>query len=164
MQITHLQQRIINRYQKGFPQCSEPFKQIAAELNAQEADVVAAFHQLEQDNVLSRIGPVFDHQKAGASTLAAIAVPPTQLDEIAKLVNQFEQINHNYAREHDYNLWFVITDCDWRALNNTIIEIEKITGLPVLVLPMETSYHIDLSFDVDFSHSANSKNNQDMEH
>ncbi len=151
MQFTSLQQSLINRYQKGFPLTSQPFKQIAQELNTDENEVIAAFNQLQQDNVLSRIGPVFDHKKAGASTLAAIAVPIDQLDEIAERVNKFEQVNHNYAREHTYNLWFVVTDSDWLALNKTLEEIEQVTGLAVLVLPMEASYHIDLSFDVDFS-------------
>ncbi|WP_440873753.1 Lrp/AsnC family transcriptional regulator [Thalassotalea sp. PLHSN55] len=155
MQISPLQQGIINRYQKGFPLTSEPFKTIADELNTSENEVISAFKELESNNVLSRIGPVFDHKKAGASTLAAIAVPPEQLDEIAEKVNKFEQVNHNYAREHDFNLWFVVTDSDWLALNNTLAEIEQATGLSVLVLPMEASYHIDLSFDVDFSQPTN---------
>ena len=168
MQLSLLQQSIINKYQKGFPLVSEPFKQLAKELHCSEADVLTALDSLNQQNILSRIGPVFDHKKAGASTLAALAVLPEQLDKIAGIVNQFDQVNHNYEREHHYNLWFVVTAKDPIALNETLEQIEALTGLPVLVLPMEASYHIDLSFDVNFDTSTtpNTKanNNQALEH
>jgi len=117
--------------------------------------VLVAIKDLHQQGVLSRVGPVFDHKKAGASTLAAIAAPPERIDEIAEIVNQFEQVNHNYAREHDYNLWFVVTASDPMALAETLQEIELLTGLPILVLPMEASYHIDLGFKIDFSKQNN---------
>ena len=148
---TPLQQAIINNYQKGFPLCSSPYKTMAKALNSTEHEVINALKQLNKDNVLSRVGPVFDHKKAGASTLAALAVPPEQLDKIAGIVNQFEQVNHNYAREHRYNLWFVVTASDPVLLNSILTQIELLTGLQVLILPMEASYHIDLSFDVDFN-------------
>lgn len=154
MSLSLLQQTIINRYQKDFPLTSEPFKQLAQELNTTEDNILLALQDLDEKNILSRVGPVFDHKKAGASTLAALAVPADQLDHIANIVNQFEQVNHNYAREHDYNLWFVVTARDLVCLNETISEIEKKTALKVLVLPMEASYHIDLSFNINFSNSS----------
>jgi DNA-binding Lrp family transcriptional regulator len=150
MSLSFLQQQIINHYQRGFPLTSEPFKELAQQLKSTEEQVLTAFDDLNNKGILSRVGPVFDHKKAGASTLAALAVPIEQLDKIAGIVNQFEQVNHNYAREHEYNLWFVVTAKDWLVLNDTIAKIEALTGLSILVLPMEASYHIDLSFKVNF--------------
>jgi len=154
MSLSLLQQQIINHYQKGFPLTSEPFKEVAQQLQSTEEQVLTAINNLNEKDVLSRVGPVFDHKKAGASTLAALAVPAEQLDKVAGIVNQFDQVNHNYAREHRYNLWFVITAKGWLTLNDTIAKIEALTGLSVLVLPMEASYHIDLSFKVNFAHPA----------
>ena len=161
--LSTLQQRIINGFQKSFPLCSAPFQQVAGELNCDESEVtetevINAIEELNNHNILSRLGPVFDHKKAGASTLAAIAVPEEQLDEIASIVNQFEQVNHNYAREHHYNLWFVVTAKDLVALNKALTDIDKSTGFKVLVLPMEASYHIDLSFNINFSNSDENEN------
>ncbi|WP_286266840.1 Lrp/AsnC family transcriptional regulator [Thalassotalea atypica] len=153
MTLSLLQQQIINSYQKGFPVCSRPYQVVATALNSTEDDVISAIKDLKDKNILSRLGPVFCHKKAGASTLAAIAVPPAQLDKVAGIVNQFEQVNHNYAREHEYNLWFVVTANDAVALEYTLMEIELLTGLPVLVLPMEAAYHIDLGFNIDFQQS-----------
>ena len=153
LELSALQQNIINNFQKDFPLCEQPYQAIAQLLDSSEQQVLEAIEDLNQLGVLSRVGPVFDHKKAGASTLAAIAAPPEQIDKIAGIVNQFEQVNHNYAREHDYNLWFVVTASDPMALAETLQEIELLTGLPILVLPMEASYHIDLGFKINFSGS-----------
>jgi len=167
--ISQLQQDIINNSQKGFPLTNHPYKTIAEQLAkvniiTNELKVFLAIDDLINQGVLSRVGPVFDHKKAGASTLAAIAVPTQYLDKIAGIVNQFEQVNHNYGREayskaQKYNLWFVVTANDMIALNNTLENIELLTGLAVLVLPMEASYHIDLAFSINVtgveSHTAN---------
>ncbi|MEW6990009.1 hypothetical protein AADZ91_04900 [Colwelliaceae bacterium 6441] len=157
MQLTLLQQNIINAYQKELPLSSKPYQTMATSLGCDEVEVISALNDLDEQGVLSRVGPVFDHKKAGASTLAAIAVPPESLDKIAGIVNQFEQVNHNYAREHSYNLWFVATAIDPMALAETLQQIEQLTGLPILVLPMEASYHIDLGFKINFDKDNKAK-------
>ena len=163
--ISQLQQDIINNSQKGFPLTNQPYKTIAEQLlqvniKTNEHEVFQAIKELDNQEVLSRIGPVFDHKKAGASTLAALAVPPNDLDKVAGIVNQFEQVNHNYGREHTYNLWFVVTAKDMLALNSTLESIELLTGLPVLVLPMEASYHIDLAFSINVTGIESPTSNQ----
>ncbi|TPH18598.1 Lrp/AsnC family transcriptional regulator [Litorilituus lipolyticus] len=154
--ISQLQQDIINNFQRGLPLCEKPYQMMAEKLSTAEhsyieVQIFEAIQGLDELNIISRIGPVFDHKKAGASTLAAIAVPEEELDKVAGIVNQFEQVNHNYGREHDYNLWFVVTASDPVALNNTITRIEALTGYSVLVLPMEASYHIDLAFSINIT-------------
>ena len=164
VKITQLQQNIINNFQKGFPLCSNPYAEMANKLNNRDSILtnenqvteLAVFNALKGLDILgvtSRIGPVFDHKKAGASTLAALAVKEEELDRIASIVNQFEQVNHNYARsthfnKTNYNLWFVVTASDPVALNAALTRIEQLTGLKVLVLPMEASYHLDLAFSI----------------
>lgn len=160
--ISQLQQDIINNTQKDFPLCARPYQAIANMLATQtgedlnEAEIFNAMADLDTLEILSRIGPVFDHKKAGASTLAALAAPEQDLDRIADIVNQFDEVNHNYGREshsqtEKYNLWFVVTASDMVALKNTITDIELQTGLTVLVLPMEASYHIDLAFSINLT-------------
>lgn len=163
--ISQLQQDIINSSQKGFPLTSQPYQTIAKQLaqvniKTNEWEVFQAIDDLNSQEVLSRVGPVFDHKKAGASTLAALAVPEKDLDSIANIVNQFDQVNHNYGREHAYNLWFVVTASDMVALKSTLAEIELQTGLPVLVLPMEASYHIDLAFSINVTGTESLTSNQ----
>ena len=169
--ISQLQQDIINNSQKGFPLTKQPYKTIAEQLAqvnivTNELRVFLAIDDLINQEVLSRVGPVFDHKKAGASTLAAIAVPTKDLDKIAGIVNQFEQVNHNYGREgssgqQKYNRWFVVTASNMLALNNTLANIELLTGLAVLVLPMEASYHIDLAFSINVTGVESPTSNQE---
>jgi len=161
--ISQLQQDIINNAQKGFPLSGRPFHVIKEQLasvniNTSEEEVFKAINALHSQQVLSRFGAVFDHKKAGASTLAALAVPAKYLDKVAGIVNQFEQVNHNYGRDsysqqEKYNLWFVVTASDMLALKSTLANIELLTGLPILVLPMEASYHIDLAFSINVTGS-----------
>lgn len=157
--LTKLQQNIINQYQKGFPISSRPYLAMAEQLNSTETDVFEAVLKLNEEGMLSRVGAVFNHKKAGASTLAAIAAPQNELTQVAAIVSQFEQVNHNYAREHDFNLWFVVTAHNEQALNAVLKQIEQQTGYAILVLPMEASYHIDLAFNIDFSRHTQGNSN-----
>ena len=151
MTVDILGQQIIDRYQKGFPLSATPFKDIADELGVEEQQVIDCVSSLQEKDIVSRLGPVFNHEKAGASTLAAISVPESLLSEVAEQVNAFEEVNHNYAREHKYNLWFVVTATDELHLERTLRAIQNETGYPILNLPMEQAYHIDLGFKLNWS-------------
>ena len=58
-------------------------------------------------------------------------------------------VNHNYEREHHFNLWFVITAEDQSQLENILNLMQKQTGIVILSLPMEQEYHIDLGFPLE---------------
>jgi DNA-binding Lrp family transcriptional regulator len=98
---------------------------------------------------VSRVGAVFRPGAIGASTLAAMAVPPARLDAVAAIVSRFPEVNHNYEREHRYNLWFVAAAADDDALATVLDRIERATGVDVLALPLVEEYHIDLGFQLD---------------
>jgi len=89
---------------------------------------------------------VFRPNTVGASTLAAMAVPAPELETVAAVISAFPQVNHNYEREHRFNLWFVVTAETQLALQDTLAEIQERTGYAVLSLPLLRDYHIDLGF------------------
>ena len=144
--LNELCKRLIDQYQHGMPLCSRPYAEMAKKLDTTENEIIAALKFLSDKGILSRVGIVFDHRKVGASTLAALAVPETKIASIAKLVSSYEEVNHNYLRDNEVNLWFVITAANQNLLDNVIIDIENQSGLKVLNFPMETAYHIDLGF------------------
>jgi DNA-binding Lrp family transcriptional regulator len=78
--------------------------------------------------------------------LAALAVPRARIDEVARMVSDHPQVNHNYEREHAYNLWFVVTAPDRERVDAVLDDIERRSGLETLRLPLEQAYHIDLGF------------------
>ena len=49
-----------------------------------------------------------------------MAVPPDRLQVVADVVSAHPGVNHNYEREHHYNLWFVITGCDAATLHDRL--------------------------------------------
>jgi DNA-binding Lrp family transcriptional regulator len=57
-------------------------------------------------------------------------------------------VNHNYRREHEFNMWFVVTAASVDRRDAIVDAIETETGLTALRLPMRTSYYIDLEFPV----------------
>ncbi|QXI26061.1 Lrp/AsnC family transcriptional regulator [Pseudomonas vanderleydeniana] len=146
MDMGSLARRLMNRFQHGMPLCPEPYREMASTLGCDEEQLLECLRHLDRSGQLSRIGPVFEHSRAGASTLAALAVPVERLQQVAERVSQYPEVNHNYAREHAYNLWFVLTGPDRPHLDRVLDELQQDTGLAPLDLPMLTAYRIDLGF------------------
>ena len=140
--------RLLNEWQRDFPLVSRPFARIAEEVGASEEAVLAAYRQMMAQGLVSRVGAVFAPRRLGASALAALAAPPERLEEVAARVSRDPSINHNYQREHLYNLWFVVTAASRAHLDEVVSGIERDTGCPVIVLPLEEEFHIDLGFDL----------------
>ncbi|BBP64780.1 protein NirD [Pseudomonas sp. Cab53] len=153
MTANPLARRLIDRFQHGLPLCAEPYRAMAEALGCTQAQVLDCLQSLHQAGALSRIGPVFEHTRAGASTLAALAVPEDRLHQVASRISQYPEVNHNYAREHRYNLWFVLTGPNRAHLDTILQELEHDTGLTPLDLPMLTAYRIDLGFALEASHA-----------
>jgi len=150
MQLDAADKALIDSYQRGLPVCERPYQAMARNLGLTENEVIRRLAALKEQTVLSRVGPVFEHSQAGASLLAAVAAPPEQIDAVAARINLAPGVNHNYAREHQYNLWFVMTAADQRTLKGRLDELEQQLGLPMLRLPMIEGYHIDLGFQIDW--------------
>lgn len=140
--------RLANDFQRGFPLVSSPFGQIASMLRSTEEEVIGNYETLQARGIVDRIGPVFRPNTVGASTLAAMAVPPQRLDAVAAFVSAQSGVNHNYERSNRTNLWFVVTGSTEGEVQWTLACIEHGTGLPVLRLPLLEEYHIDLGFDL----------------
>jgi DNA-binding Lrp family transcriptional regulator len=153
---TGLEMRLLNDYQHDFPLLAAPFAHLAETLGSTEEDVLQTLIRLQASGTVSRVGAVVRPRSIGASTLAALAVPEERLDEVASMVSSYPEVNHNYQREHRYNLWFVAAATDEVALQRVLKEIESRAGCALLILPLEEDYHIDLGFDMTGSRSKKS--------
>ena len=141
--------RLLNEFRRDFPLCPAPFAELAARLGVGEKVVLGRLEALRRAGKISRVGAVFAPKRIGASTLAAMAVPPGRLAAVAETVNRFPEVNHNYEREHRYNLWFVVTAASEGRLQATLGAIEQAAGVPLLALPLLEEFHIDLGFPLD---------------
>ena len=135
--------------QQDFPLCPAPFAELASKLGVAEAAVLRMLEQLRREGKIARVGAVFAPKRIGASTLAAMAVPPEKLASVAEAVNRFPEVNHNYQREHHYNLWFVVTAGSEGRLQAALGAIGQSAGYPVLALPLLKQYYLDPGFALD---------------
>ena len=77
-------------------------------------------------------------------TLAALIVPPERFDEVVAVVNAHGEVAHNYARDHKFNMWFVIATETAEEINRVIASIEQQTALQVFNFPKEKEFFIGL--------------------
>ncbi len=140
--------RLLNDFQRDFPLCPAPFAELAERLGIAERQILSRLEALRREGKISRVGAVFAPRRIGASTLAAMAVPPARLAAVAAAVNRFPEVNHNYEREHRYNLWFVVTAASEGRLQAALGAIEQASGYPLLALPLLEEFHIDLGFSL----------------
>ena len=139
---------LLNNWQRGFPLQREPFAAIGQRLGLGAPTIVSTYRALLAEGALSRIGGVFGIDTGGAALLAAMAVPPERLEATAAVVSAHPGVNHNYEREHRFNLWFVMTGADAVAVEAAMRQLESATGLEALRLPMRRAYRIDTGFDL----------------
>ena len=140
--------RLLNDFQRNFPLSSQPYAEIGKTLGVGEGEVLQRLQALAQSRKISRVGAVLAPRSFGASSLVAMAVPAERLEEVAATVNRFPGVNHNYARRHHFNLWFVAAAACEQTLSRLLDYIERATGLPLLRLPLLEEFHIDLGFSL----------------
>ena len=100
---------ILQMLQNGFPLVSEPFKAIGDKLWIDEHAVISRIVRLIQNGVIRYVGPFFDSRKLGyKGCLAAIDVPENRIDEVAAVINRFDEVTHNYLRDGSPNMWFTL--------------------------------------------------------
>lgn len=136
MQIDETDRRIINALQSGFPITSRPFAVAAEQLGLGEADLIARLAAMKTSGVITRFGPFLDAAAmGGAFCLCAMEIPKAQFEAMTEVVNSFDEVAHNYARDHRLNMWFVLATETPEGITQTAACIEEATGLPVYQFP-----------------------------
>jgi DNA-binding Lrp family transcriptional regulator len=152
-EIDETDRKILQLIQDDFPLVSEPWLEISNRLNLKEADVIKRLKRLIETGVVLRIGPIFDSSKMGlkAATLVAMKVPKSQVNAVASIVNQYENVSHNYEREDEYNVWFTLAAPSSKELAKNLGEIKQKTGVKendVLELPTVNRFKINVNFQL----------------
>ena len=143
--MDELERAIVNRLQGGFPLSERPFADAARELGIDAATLITKLQAMLEAGTLTRFGPMYDAERlGGAFTLCAMSVPAADFERVAALVNAHPEVAHNYERAHRYNMWFVIAAASRAQIAPLIASIAAETGYPVLNLPREQEYFIEL--------------------
>ncbi len=146
--------QLFNAWQRALPLVSRPFDAMGAAFDLDGEQVRDALRLGLERGEISRIGGVFGIGSGGSGMLCAMQVPEHERDAVAVQINAEPGVNHNYAREHRLNLWFVVTASDGTQLSACVDRIDHATGHTALRLPMRRAYRIDLGFDLFDAHNA----------
>lgn len=140
-----LDRAILDRLQGGFPLVARPYAAVAAGLELPEESLIARLRGLLDEGVLTRFGPLYQVERmGGAFSLGALRVPRADFGRVAAIVNAMPEVAHNYEREHEYNMWFVLATETPDGIARAIAKIERETGLRVLSLPKLREYFVEL--------------------
>ena len=143
-----IDRKIINTLQGGFPVCERPFASAATLLRVDESELMGRIARLKEDGFLSRFGPMFNAEAmGGAFCLCAMAVPSDRFDAVVAQVNAHPEVAHNYERDHQLNVWFVLGSDDPERIDTVIAEIDAETGLEVFAFPKEHEFFIGLKVE-----------------
>ncbi len=149
MNLHEHDKKIINHLQGGFPLCENPWDELQISLGIPAEEIIQRIQAMKDNGVISRFGPMYDAQRMGGGlTLAAMKVDPQEFDKVAEVVNSFAQVAHNYAREHELNMWFVIATEAPQQIEEVIDAIQIKTGLEVYNMPKQQEFFLGLKFEV----------------
>jgi DNA-binding Lrp family transcriptional regulator len=150
-QLDDTDKKLLQLLQDEFPLIESPWNEISRKTGIPEKQIITRIEKLYDIGVIRKIGPVVDHSKIGypSATLVALRVPESQIDTVASVINQYDNISHNYEREHKYNVWFTLVAKNEQEMTHTINEILQKTGLSqndVLNLPTVQRFKINVNF------------------
>jgi len=147
--LTDIERRVVNALQGGFPLDARPFAAAAPALGLDEDALIAIIDGLVRSGRISRFGPLWNAERlGGAVCLAAMRVPPERFDAVAAQVDAHAEIAHNYARDHELNMWFVASAADPARIDAVFRAIEAETGLAVLAMPKEREFFVGFRVEV----------------
>ena len=139
---------IVNQLQGGFPVCERPYAEAATTLGLTEDQLMQRLDILLENGTLTRFGPMYHAERlGGALTLAAMKVPAQDFERVTAIVNGFPEVAHNYAREHAFNMWFVLATEAPERIEQVIGEIEKAAGYRVYNMPKLEEFFVGLRFE-----------------
>ncbi len=145
--MDELDRRIINYLQGDFPIDNSPYQIIAQKLDISEDELLKRLDHLLENRTLTRFGPMYDIQKLGGSfSLCAIRVPANRFEEVTQIINSFPEVAHNYERDHDFNMWYVLATESLAQIDITNQSIEDKTGLKVYNMPKIQEFFVGLHF------------------
>ena len=147
----HNDKKLLKLIQNDFPLNKRPWKSVGEKLNLEEDEVLSRIKRLYDRGIIRKISPVLNGRKAGftSSTLVALRVKEEEVQKVARIINEYHNVTHNYQREHEFNIWFTITALNDEELSETLQNIKRIAEIEdddMLDLPTIRLFKIDTRF------------------
>jgi len=147
--IDDIDRAILNNFQGGFPICDHPYQKAAEQVGISEADFIQRIESMLEKKQLSRFGPMYHAERMGGGlSLCAMRIPEADFEHVNEQVNSFPEVAHNYARDHEFSMWFVLATETPQRIESVLAEIEEKTGYRVYNMPKQEEFFIGLRFEV----------------
>jgi DNA-binding Lrp family transcriptional regulator len=155
MELSSVEKKILYNIQNELPLSSHPFKIIADNI-MDEQEVIQLIKNFKERGIIRRISALFNSKRLGyVTTLIAMKVPEKEIDTIATIVDEYDEITHNYERDDEYNMWFTLITPSQAVCKRLINMIKQKTGIEHLLnLPPIRRFKINTIFripDMDFN-------------
>jgi len=128
-----------------------PWEIIAARLKIEEDYLLKRIAALKKQGIIRRISGVFSPRKINfVSTLVAAKIIPGSIEKVARKINSYPEVTHNYRRNAEYNLWFTLIARDTKRIAQIIAalkqdkNIKKISEFPAIKI-----FKINVKFPVE---------------
>jgi DNA-binding Lrp family transcriptional regulator len=150
MELDDTDKTILRELQGNLPVVRQPFLEVAERAGISESEFFERAARLTEEGIVRKFGLRIDSKKVGfKSTLMAMKVAGEKLEETAAKLSEYEFVTHNYARDHEYNLWFTIIERDEGALKAAIEKIKREVEFDDLLdLPVRRKFKINVRFDI----------------
>lgn len=151
-------QQLLNEIQQEFPLDQRPFEILGKRAGMDEAETLDAMREVKDAGMLRQISAIFDTRSLGyASSLVAARVPEADLDKAAEIIGRHPGVSHNYARKHDFNLWFTIAVPAGSSLQEHVDLLKVESGAEAIrLLPTLKLFKIGMKLDTTFGKNASS--------
>jgi DNA-binding Lrp family transcriptional regulator len=129
--LTDLEKKVIASVQGDLTVCSQPYLEIASDLNISEALLLETLERLCKKGVIRRFGATLRHQKSGfkANAMVAWRVAEDRVDQVGEIFASREEVSHCYRRnptkEWPYNLYTMVHANDEAACKSIAHRMSK---------------------------------------
>jgi DNA-binding Lrp family transcriptional regulator len=157
-----IDRKLLNQMQKEFPLAPRPFAVLGLQLGISEDDALERTRRLKETGIIRQISAIFDSRRLGySSTLVAMSIDESQIDESAARISEHAGVSHNYRRNHDYNLWFTLTLPPGSDLESEVSELSRrAEARKTHMLPAIHLFKIGVELDLEQGVNATAERNR----
>ncbi|WP_455276099.1 siroheme decarboxylase subunit beta [[Eubacterium] cellulosolvens] len=123
---------ILRNIQDGIPLVSEPFAEVAQNVEITQEEVIKRLKKLNEEGIIRRFGASVSHKKIGMLENAMVTwrVPDDRVNKVGKSLAKYKEITHVYERltipkRWDYNLFGVIHGRDKDSIKEFIKRVSE---------------------------------------
>ena len=141
---------LLTEVQKAFPVDHRPFQVLGEKLGISEQECLERISRLKATKVIRQLSAIFDTRAIGyQSTLAAMKVDTSRVDEAAEIVNQHPGVSHNYKRNDPFNIWFTVAVPPSDSLEQVVNILHALAKAEeTIILPTLRLYKIGVKLDL----------------